>query len=171
MELRGEAAPDVFPAADGASDLGSLLRRAVFGVLAAVILFGPAPGQLFGHHSPALREWKMYSGVGVGILRGSFTLREGERAIAAASPLEALGMQRYPRIRHYLFPNMVFAPEDLAPYAATLCAGAAPGQTVIFDGHVGTRQGWRALAADDLCALPAHAGAGAQEPPRAGAVR
>jgi hypothetical protein len=164
MEVHGQTAPATLSSASGLSGLGSRLRRVAFGGLAALILFGPAPGQLFGHHSPALREWVMYSGVGVGILRGSFVLQEGERRLATLSPLEALGLQRYPSVRHYQFPHLVRAPEDVAAYAAALCERAAPGQTVAFEGQVGTRQGWREMSSADLCALGAERQATAGTP-------
>ncbi len=128
------------------------LRRGVFGLIALVILLGPAPGQLFGLHSPALREWVMYSGVGVGLLRGRFVIEEAGREIAAMTPLQALDLKRYPKVKHYFFEHRVFAPADLAGYAAGLCAAAGPGQTVAYLGEVGTRQGWRPMAVADVCA-------------------
>lgn len=127
------------------------VRRVVFGLLAAFILLGPAPGQLFGKHSPWLREWVMYSGVGVGILDGSFTASQEDGTQTVYSPLQVAGLDSYPMIKHYYFDNRVFVPEDLGKFAANLCETLEPGGQLAFDGYVGTRQGWQVLKQDNVC--------------------
>lgn len=140
-------------------------RRIGFALIAAFVLLSPAPGQLFGAHTPLLREWVMFSGVGVGIPRGQFVVSDENGESLRLSPLEALGLAAYPQIRHYTFEKRVLADEDFARFAQRLCAEAAPGARVGFDGAVGTRAGWRQARFDDVCRLgdtsrTASAGAG-----------
>lgn len=104
-------------------------------------------------HSVLFRPWIMYSEVGVGILKGRFivTVPGGERS--EMTPLGLLGLQSYPVQRHYEFDRRVFAALDLKRFAAELCLTLPEGVTLSFDGSVGTRAGWKPLAADDICAL------------------
>lgn len=126
-------------------------RGAGFALLAAFILLSPAPGQLFGAHSPFLREWVMFSGVGVGIPRGDFIVARDGREVARRTPLEALGLAAYPQIRHYAFEERVVEDADLARFARALCEEAGEGGRVGFVGSVGTRQGWRPIEVEDVC--------------------
>ena len=128
------------------------VRRAAFCLVAAVIYLGPAPGQLFGLHSPWLREWVMFSRVGEGILDGAFTLVRPDGPVETYTPLEAAGLARYPIVLHYLFPRRVRDAGDLGRFAAPLCARAPAGAAVSFRGAVGDRDGWRPLQAEDVCA-------------------
>ncbi len=61
------------------------LRRLLFGSLAAFILLVPAMPQLLGVHSPILRPWVMYSGVGFGLLQGEFVVTQ-ENGVEVMSP-------------------------------------------------------------------------------------
>lgn len=128
------------------------LRRCVFFALAAFILLGPAPGQLFDQRSPWLREWIMYSDVGVGLPKGVFIVQDASGPVEQHTPLQAAGLDRYPKITHYLFDRRVHAEADLARFAADLCATLQPGQHLSFEGVVGTRQGWVAMPVTDVCA-------------------
>ena len=69
-------------------------RRAAFTGLAAFILLGPAPGQLFGLHTIVLREWRMFSGAGIGLLKGRFTVHRATGTVTM-SPLEVAGLPSY----------------------------------------------------------------------------
>lgn len=132
--------------------LPALARRVAFCLVAAFICLGPAPGHLLGQHHPWLREWRMFSGVGIGIPKGTFTIRNPDGTIRDLTPLEAAGLDRYPNIKHYLFPGRVRAPQHLRRFAAALCEQAAIGANVSFEGAVGTRDGWLPMQADDICA-------------------
>ena len=127
------------------------LRRAAFCALALFIALGPMFPQVFGVRSPAFRPWTMFSGVGVGILKGNFRIEEPQGQVRELAPLELLGLERYPRIRHFHFEHRVRDADDLRKFAAGFCAGLEPGARLSFDGHVGTRNGWRPLAGEDLC--------------------
>ena len=48
----------------------ALPRRLAFLLLAGFILLTPALPQLFGVQGMFLRQWTMFSGVGVGLLKG-----------------------------------------------------------------------------------------------------
>lgn len=128
------------------------LRRYVFFTLAAFILLGPAPGQLFGKHSPWLREWVMYSGVGVGLPKGVFTVHDLSGPVSEYTPLQAAGLEQYPQIVHYFFDKRIFEDADLTRFAANTCEALLPGQHLSFDGVVGTRKGWVPMPVANLCA-------------------
>lgn len=136
---------------------GAAPRRLGFALLAAFVLLSPAPGQLFGAHTPLLREWVMFSGVGVGIPRGEFVVTGAGGEIARLSPLEALGIEAYPQIRHYSFDLRILADADFARFAQRLCAEAQADGRIRFEGFVGTRAGWREARIEDVCGLSANA--------------
>lgn len=125
--------------------------RAGYLALAAFILIGPGLGQVAGLKSPAIRTWKMYSGVGVGVLRGVFVVTRDGAEIARETPLQVLGLARYPGGEHYDFAARVLAPGDLERLAAPRCAALGPGEVLAYRGEVGGLDGWEPLAADDLC--------------------
>jgi hypothetical protein len=54
---------------------------------------------------------------------------------------------------------MVFAPADLAGYAAGLCAEAGADRQVTYVGDIGTRRGWEPMPVADVCAAIAPEGA------------
>lgn len=128
------------------------IRRAAFLAFAAFIILGPAPGQLFGLHSPLLREWVMFSGVGTGIPKGYFIVRDGEREVSRHTPLDAAGLGAYPAIKHYEFELRVHTVADLGRFAEALCDTLPHGQQMDFEGYIGTRNGWFAFPNADICA-------------------
>ncbi len=152
--VEGHEGMDV--SAASAVDPGGLrrqVRRIGFAVIALFILLAPAAGQIFGVKHLLLREWVMYSGVGVGIPKGEFRIWRGGQPVATLSPLEALELTAYPPVIHYTFPHRILGDDDLPGFAAQLCARLEDhgGDRVSFEGVVGTRQGWRALRHEDLC--------------------
>jgi hypothetical protein len=144
-------APTEAPA--DAQRLAPASRRAAFAALAAFILLGPAPGQLFGAHTVLLREWQMFSGAGVGLLKGHFTLHRADGAVTL-SPLEVAALPS-----HLALPieRRVYEPSDLKAFAARICNDARETARLSFEGSVGTFSGWRALAVHDVCRDPAPA--------------
>ena len=96
-------------------------RRAVFSVLAAFILLGPAPGQLFGLHSMLLREWVMFSAAGIGLLKGHFTLHRAD-GVVTVSPLEVVGLPSYLALP---LDRRIYEPADLKAFAARICNNPA----------------------------------------------
>jgi len=126
-------------------------RRAAFCVVALFIVLAPMFPHLFDLRSPFLRSWKMYSDVGVGILKGAFRIDDGVSR-RDLSPLQVMGLERYPRLRHFLFEHRVRESGDVARLAEPFCATLAPGVRLSFDGAVGTRQGWRPLQVENICA-------------------
>jgi hypothetical protein len=134
--------------------LGAISRRIAFLAVAALLLLGPAPGQIFGAHSPFLREWIMFAGVGIGIPKGVFTLHAADGAALPLTPPEVAGVTSYPQIRHYLFDKRVFEDIDIKRFAGRICDQAVEGERLSFDGFIGSRLGWRPVSVDDICALP-----------------
>jgi hypothetical protein len=122
-------------------------RRVAFAVLAAFILLGPAPGHLFGIHSVLLRNWIMFSGAGVGLLKGQFTLHRADGAVTL-SPIEAADLPSYLALP---IDRRIYKPADLKTFAARICGDVRETARLSFDGSVGTFAGWRALTVDDVC--------------------
>lgn len=125
-------------------------RRAAFAGLAAFILLGPAPGQLFGLHTMALREWKMFAGAGVGLLQGRFTLHRADGTVTM-SPLEAAGLPSYLALP---VDRRIAVPADLRVFAARVCDKLQGTERLSFAGSVGTHDGRQPLAVGDVCKLP-----------------
>src|SRR5688572_22376587 len=132
-------------------------RRIAFAAIAAFILLGPAPGQLFGAHSMLLREWRMFSAAAVGLLKGHFTLHRAEGAVVL-SPLEAAALPSYLALP---VNQRIFQPADLKAFAGRICNDARETARLSFEGSVGTFTGWRALTVHDVCndAAQVHYGA------------
>src|SRR6476660_5943212 len=130
------------------------LRRAAFAAIAAFILLGPAPGQLFGVHSILLREWVMFSAAGIGLVKGHFTLHRADGAVTM-SPLEVVALPSYLALP---LDRRIYDPADLKAFAARICNDARETARLSFAGSVGTFAGWRPRIADDVCNAPAHYG-------------
>lgn len=126
-------------------------RRAAFAAIAAFILLGPAPGQLFGVHSMLLREWQMFSGAAVGLVKGRFTLHRAGGDVTM-SPLEVVALPSYLALP---LDRRIYEPADLKAFAARICNDARETARLSFEGSVGTFTGWRPLAVHDVCNAPA----------------
>jgi hypothetical protein len=135
-------------------------RRVVFVLLAAFILLGPAPGQLFGIHTMFLREWLMFSGAGLGLPKGHFTLHraDGDRTM---TPLEVAGLPTYLALP---IAQRIYKPSDLRSFASRICDSGGETARLSFQGRVGTFTGWRTLTADDICHEPSQAHYGDAQP-------
>lgn len=138
-------------AADLAPRRARWMRRAAFCVIATFILLTPMLPHAFDVRSPLLRSWRMYADVGAGILKGSFKLEQPAGAVREIAPLEMLGLERYPRVRHHHFQQRVETAEDVAALAGEFCRNLEPGARLSFEGAVGTRKGWHPLSVPDLC--------------------
>jgi len=135
-------------------------RRVAFAALAIFILLGPAPGQLFGVHSVLLREWLMFSGAGLGLLQGHFTLH-GADGDVTMSPLEVAALPSYLALP---VEQRIFKPTDLKRFAARICDNGRQTARLSFEGSVGTFTGWQTLTARDVCNDPAEAHYGDTRP-------
>ena len=129
------------------------LRRAAFAAMAAFILLGPAPGQLFGVHSMLLREWMMFSAAGIGLPEGRFTLHRVDGAVTM-SPLEVVALPSYLALP---LDRRIYEPADLKAFAARICNDGRETARLSFAGSVGTFVGRRPLIAHDVCNEPAQA--------------
>ena len=142
--------PAFTSAAPGAQCSSAKWRRAAFAGLAAFILLGPAPGQLFGLHTIVLREWRMFAGAGVGLPQGHFKLHRTVGTVTM-SPLEAAGLPSYLALP---IDRRIAAPADLRVFAARLCDNLHATARLSFEGSIGTSEGRRALTVHDVCSMP-----------------
>lgn len=129
---------------------GRTAIRAAYLAAAAFIVAAPLVPQLLGYQTPALRSWRMFSGVGLGMLRGEFIVITGD-AEARESPLQFFGLERYPVGEFYRFDRLVLRHGDLERIAAARCAELPPGARLSYVGEVGILEGWTTLEIADLC--------------------
>jgi hypothetical protein len=125
----------------------AIYRRVAFGFLATFIALGPAPGELLGMHSLVLREWRMFAGAGVGLVRGKFTLHRATGDVTL-SPLEVVGLPRYLDLP---INRRVFKLADMREFAKRICDDKNETARLSFEGSVGVASGWTSYPVDDVC--------------------
>jgi hypothetical protein len=94
-----------------------------------------------------LREWRMFSGAGVGLLRGTFTLHRADGAVTL-SPLEVAGVPRYLDLP---LNRRIFQLNDLRQFANRICNEKSETGRLSFEGSVGVSSGWAPLSVRDVC--------------------
>lgn len=128
------------------------LKRAAFALAALYITLSPALPQLLGWGAPVVRQWTMYSGVGEGLPKGEFTARYADGGRQTLTALQVRGLERYPDVFHYTYAARLDTPQDLARWAADLCAQSPELVSLSFEGRIGARDGWVVHSAENLCA-------------------
>lgn len=119
---------------------------------AAFIALAPALPQIFGIGHDYVRYWAMYSGVGQGTMKGTFTLTHADGRSETFTPLDIMGLERYPNAFHYTFDRLLVDRDAIGPIVSPFCeAHAKDGAVLAFSGKVGVANGWATYAADDLC--------------------
>lgn len=132
-------------------DFRRFSRTAVFFLFAALILLGPFAAQVLHVRHVLARPWVMFAGVGVGILNGEFQAVAPDGSAMTLKPLQLLGAERYPVTRSTEFPLRIVKDGDLRKFAERFCANN--NVKLSYSGFVGSREGWRVLNADNLCAI------------------
>lgn len=146
MSSHPDNPPD--PSAEGTAHAP---RRMAFVLIAAFILIAPAMPQLFGINSPFFRPWTMFSGVGVGLLKGTFTEVAPDGTTRAHDPQAVLGVTRYELFTATPPAYLVHADEHLSRVTARFCADLPEGSRLRYSGWRQTRRGWVPLTSDDVC--------------------
>ena len=98
-------------------------------------------------HSVFLREWRMFAGAGVGLVRGKFTLHRATGDVTL-SPLEVAGLPRYLDLP---IKRRVFELADLREFAKRICGEKGETARLSFEGGVGVDAGWKPYSVDDVC--------------------
>jgi hypothetical protein len=124
-------------------------RLVAFTVIALYIVLGPLIGRSHDFSEERIRRWTMFGAIGVGVLKGEFSVTFPDGSRAVFTPFEMLGIERYPPILSIRFPHLVMNERDLRSFVRAFCE-RKPVQ-LSFSGWTGTREGWRSLAATDLC--------------------
>jgi hypothetical protein len=140
------------PARSGESATGEL-RAIAFSALALYIGLSPFFVQVAGLDLPFIRPWIMFKEVGVGVLKGEFEFSSKDGAATKLTPLEILGLERYPvEAQTYRFKHLVFTDAGLKEFAADFCRLHEENYADLsFRGRVGAGASWRPIAASDLC--------------------
>lgn len=128
------------------------LKRAAFALAASYIALSPALPQIFGWGAPFVRQWTMYSRVGEGLPKGVFTAHYGDGREVQLTPLQVRGLARYPDDVFYTFETRVLRVQELARWAADLCAREPDLTRLSFEGRIGAADGWIVHSDPDLCA-------------------
>lgn len=91
----------------------------------------------------------MFSEVGVGVLKGKFRVEFTDGTRAVLTPLEVLGLERYPPILSVRFPAQIREDRDLRFFARNFCQRRPVRMS--YHGWTGTRDGWRRVEFDGIC--------------------
>ena len=127
-----------------------LLRRAIFGVLAAFILLTPAFPQVLGVYPPVFRAWVMYSAVGLGILRGEVVVTSVD-GVKTMAPEKFLGVAFYPQTMSLNDWHVILDETALSSRMAAYCEAQTGVVGVSFDGEVSDLNGWRSISVEKAC--------------------
>jgi len=127
-----------------------LIRRAAFGVLAAFILLAPAVQQVLGVYLPVFRPWVMYSGVGLGLLRGEVIVTRAD-GMERLTPEAFLGVRYYPSTMSTRDPHVILDQAALSARMAAYCAADSDVRSLSFDGQMSWLDGWRPISAAVAC--------------------
>ncbi|MEL8055508.1 MAG: hypothetical protein AAGK66_05090 [Pseudomonadota bacterium] len=124
------------------------------GILAAAafISLGPAIPQVFGVAHDYVRPWVMFSGVGQGTMKGTFTLTKTDGSTQTYTALEILSLERYPNVFPYEFELLLRDRDAMAPIVSAFCADhVGKGDVLSYSGRVGAPNGWALYEAEDVC--------------------
>ena len=124
------------------------------GILAAAafISLGPAIPQVFGVAQDYVRPWVMFSGVGQGTMKGTFTLTKTDGSTQTYTPLEIMSLERYPNIFPYEFDRLLLDRDAMTPIVSAFCSErVGQGDILSYAGLVGAQNGWALYEAEDVC--------------------
>ena len=97
-----------------------------------------------------LREWVMFSGAGIGLAKGRFTLHRADGAVTM-SPLEVVALPSYLALP---LNRRIYEPADLKAFAARICNDPRETARLSFEGSVGTFAGWRRSSPMTFATIP-----------------
>lgn len=133
------------------ADTPTFFRRLAFVIIAGFILIAPAMPQVFGITSVFFRPWTMFSGVGIGLLKGEFIETSPHGDVTRHSPQHVLGRERYSRAMTSPHPYLVLSEAHLTDVAAPFCETISRDTRLAFDGYRQTRNGWVRLTTENVC--------------------
>lgn len=127
------------------------LHRTAYLSIAFYVLASPLLSRIVGHRIKGISNWRMYAGVGKGILKGEFTEVHDGDIVQKITPLEMLGLERYPRDENATWKKRVLNKKDLYTFASDHCHSMPSHLSLNFKGHVGSIDGWIPLSSENLC--------------------
>ena len=128
-----------------------LIRKSLFVVFGAFILVSPVFPQVFKIGQPWIRQWTMFSGVGTGLMKGEFQVQYQNGETANISPLEFMGLTRYPNTFDYEFQRRILSVKDLERLGQVFCDGHENIASLTYTGRIGIPTGWANLTTENLC--------------------
>lgn len=124
------------------------IRLVIFMAVAAFMLAGPVIEQLVGTRTVFWRSWTMFSGIGIGLIDASFSVRQPEGSLMSVDRFVTLDERRNGKLRR------IETPEELTAIIERLCASLGAGADLRVKARQATRDGWRSLNMGEQNACP-----------------
>lgn len=136
-----------------ASSIKVAWRTAAMTLIGSYFLLSPVLPQVFDTGRPWVRQWTMFGGVGVGLLKGDFFFKPTEGEIRRLSVLDVHGLKRYPvTAQFYRYDGLIFEDADFLRLAAKYCAANSEAQgEILFKGRLGHGKAWRTVEYRSAC--------------------
>jgi hypothetical protein len=124
------------------------IRLIIFMTVAAFMLAGPVSEQLAGTRTVFWRSWTMFSGIGIGLIDASFSVRPPDGGLMPIDRFVALGERRNGKLRR------IETSEELTSIVERLCAALGSGADLRVQARQATRDGWRIITMGEQNACP-----------------
>lgn len=124
------------------------VRLMVFLAIALFILAGPMVEQVFGQRTAFWRSWTMFSGIGIGLIDASFSVRQADGSLTPIDRFATLDERRNGKLRR------IETSEELSSIIARLCASLGAGAELRVKARQATRDGWRIIHPGEQNACP-----------------
>jgi hypothetical protein len=124
----------------GAADTWRPLRALVFVLLAVFMLVGPFFPQVLGKRAPFIRQWTMFSKVGLGLADVMFSVRQPDGTYVPVDHYALLGYDRWWEAPHSL--RRIKGVEGVEKTARRLCRRLGPHADLRARVRVAYRSGW-----------------------------
>lgn len=124
------------------------IRLVMFLAIAAFMLAGPVIEQFVGTRTVFWRSWTMFSGIGIGVIDASFSVRQPDGSSMPVDRFAALDERRNGKLRR------IETTEELTAIIQRLCAALGSGADLRVKARQATRDGWRVVTMGEQNACP-----------------
>ncbi|MBK1865871.1 hypothetical protein [Taklimakanibacter albus] len=136
------------PAEPAGSIPARRIRLLAFLAIAVFMLAGPVIEQFAGTRTVFWRSWTMFSGIGIGLVDASFSVRQPDGTSAPIDRFAVLGERRNGKLRR------IETSEELTSIIERLCAALGSGADLRVKARQATRDGWRIINTGEQNACP-----------------
>jgi len=124
------------------------IRLLAFLAIVAFMLAGPVIEQFAGTRTVFWRSWTMFSGIGIGLVDASFSVRQPDGTSAPIDRFAVLDERRNGKLRR------IETSEELTSIIEQLCAALGSGADLRVKARQATRDGWRVINTREQNACP-----------------